>query len=223
VIKTFSERLNLRNTILTLEVPEINSEKTFEWVQKHRPDLIIVSGTNLMNKNLINEIKAYSGKIINLHTGLSPYINGGPNSTNWCLALNRFEWIGNTVMSLDAGIDSGPILATERVNLSGTENLYELQMKVLESAQSLYLKVIRKILDGKNIEGVQQKNIARGQTFYTRAWTPFQMIRGLRNFKRYYTTSYFESETFKKCCSQVTTISIESESMGEKDNGLPSM
>ena len=91
------------------EFSDINHHKVVEYISKSKPDLVIVSGTNLLRKPLIEEISKY-GKIMNLHTGLSPYIKGSPNCTNWCLALRKFGFIGNTIMWLDSGIDSGNII-----------------------------------------------------------------------------------------------------------------
>jgi len=37
----------------------------------------------------------------------------------WCLAKNWLHLIGNTVMWIDPGIDSGDLLSTERTPLDG--------------------------------------------------------------------------------------------------------
>ena len=66
-------------------------------LEKLKPELVIVSGTNLLAEHLIKTIRAYA-KIINLHTGISPYVKGGPNCTNWCIYHANFSFIGNTVM-----------------------------------------------------------------------------------------------------------------------------
>lgn len=147
----------------------INSSHVIEIIERLKPDLIMVSGTSLIRKPLI-ELKFPKG-IINLHTGISPYVKGGPNCTNWCLANDQFHLIGNTIMWLDAGIDSGNLIATETTNFTGNENLYEIHLKVMEHAHFLYLKIAEQIKkDSTKCPSVKQKDISTGNLYLTKMW-----------------------------------------------------
>ncbi len=64
-----------------IEVPEVNDPATLNLVRAVEPDLIAVSGTNLVKSALIREAESRGG-MVNLHTGISPYVKGGPNCTN---------------------------------------------------------------------------------------------------------------------------------------------
>ena len=55
-----------------LDVFDINSQVVIDEINKLKPELVIVSGTSLLHINIIKEIQKY-GKILNLHTGISPY------------------------------------------------------------------------------------------------------------------------------------------------------
>lgn len=164
-----------------IEVADINATEVLALVERERPDLVVVSGTNLLKQPLIERIHA-SGRVVNLHTGISPYIKGGPNCTNWCLALGRFDLIGNTVMWLDAGIDSGAIIATERTPLEGTETMLGLHIAVMEHAHALYLRCIRMFAEGRTLPAVRQGDIAEGRLFLTRHWSSGPIVRAVRNF-----------------------------------------
>ena len=91
-----------------MQCEDVNAQDIISLIEAERPDLVVVSGTGLLRKRLIDAICRH-GKVMNLHTGISPYVIGSPNCTNWCLALREFDMIGNTVMWLDAGIDSGNV------------------------------------------------------------------------------------------------------------------
>ncbi len=157
----------------------INSARIIEIIEKTKPDLVMVSGTSLIRKPLI-ELKFPKG-IINLHTGISPYVKGGPNCTNWCLANDEFHLIGNTIMWLDAGIDSGNLIATETVDFTGNESLYEIHLKVMEQAHQLYLKVINQIeKDISKCPSVKQSDIDKGNLYLSKMWN-FSKKKALMN------------------------------------------
>ncbi len=163
-----------------LDVENINSEDALEFSKSINPDLIIVSGTRLIKEKML-ALKPTIG-ILNLHTGLSPYIKGGPNCTNWCIATKQFHLIGNTIMWIDTGIDTGNILTTEFTDLNGNETLNELHLKVMEHAHALYIKAIRSVITG-NKKSVSQSEIATGTTYFNKDWTLKQRINLIRNYK----------------------------------------
>ena len=164
-----------------LEVENINSDKAFEFSIRKKPDLVIVSGTRLVRKQMLS-VPATIG-ILNLHTGLSPYVKGGPNCTNWCLATGDFHLIGNTIMWIDAGIDSGNILTTEFTPLDGSEDLKGIHQKVMEHAHDLYLRAIGFLSEGKT-QSIPQSSISPGKTYYNKEWTLAQKMKALKNVKR---------------------------------------
>jgi methionyl-tRNA formyltransferase len=164
-----------------LNVENINSDEAYEFSKKLDPDLIIVSGTRLIKEKMLS-IKPKIG-ILNLHTGLSPYIKGGPNCTNWCIATKQFHLIGNTIMWIDLGIDTGNILTTEFTELWGNESLPQIHLKVMEHAHSLYIKSINCIELDKS-KSIRQSEIAKGKTYYTKDWTLKRKIDLIVNFKK---------------------------------------
>jgi methionyl-tRNA formyltransferase len=165
--------------VTILDVENINSDKAFDFTVKQMPDLILVSGTRLLKEKMLN-INPEIG-ILNLHTGLSPYVKGGPNCTNWCIADKKFHLIGNTIMWIDKGIDTGNILTTEITNLNGDEKITELHLKVMEHAHSLYINSVKYLKIG-NYNSIKQNDIAIGNTYYTKQWTLKQKIRLINNY-----------------------------------------
>jgi methionyl-tRNA formyltransferase len=100
--------------------------------------------------------------ILNLHTGLSPYVKGGPNSTNWCIANNELYLIGNTIMWIDEGIDPGNIVTTEITEFTGDERLTDVHIKVMDHGHNLYLKAIDNLAQGRP-SSVDQKTIVKAK------------------------------------------------------------
>jgi methionyl-tRNA formyltransferase len=187
-----------------LNVENINAEAAYDFTKGLTPDLIVVSGTSLIKKKMLS-IQPIIG-IVNLHTGLSPYIKGGPNCTNWCIATNQFHLIGNTVMWIDAGIDTGNIIATEGTVFTGKESFAEVHVKVMEHAHDLYIRCVQKLISGARIS-IPQHTIAQGKTYYTKQWNLKQKIKLIKNF------SHFEEEVnsarYNQLRDEIKTITLE--------------
>ena len=169
-------------------VQNINDPETIEAIGRLDPDLVVVSGTNIVGKAVIEA----GPRMVNLHTGISPYVRGGPNCTNWCLEKKWFHLIGNTVMWIDAGIDTGNIIATERTPLSGDESLFDLHWAVMEHAHDLYRRAITAIGSGATVPSVPQSSIAVGSHFANSDWGARQMLAAVQNFDRDYRTYFRE-------------------------------
>tara|TARA_B110000305_G_scaffold142058_1_gene158189 strand:- start:1060 stop:1878 length:819 start_codon:yes stop_codon:yes gene_type:complete len=158
-----------------ITVSNVNSKETFEFTNKIQPDLVLVSGTSLVKEPLLS-ITCKIG-ILNLHTGLSPYVKGGPNCTNWCIANRDFHLIGNTIMWIDNGIDTGNIFTTKLVKFSGKEkNLFSVHLSVMEDAHELYISAVNSINKGY-IQSIKQSEITQGTTYYSKQWGLKQLFQ----------------------------------------------
>lgn len=184
--KKYDEQFPYYPDVSRLEVENINSDEVYDFTMQSQPDLILVSGTRLIKEKML--LVSPTIGILNLHTGLSPYMKGGPNCTNWCIANKDFHLIGNTIMWIDKGIDTGNLLTTEFTTIEGDENLSEIHIKVMEHAHDLYIRTLKYLSDGKK-QSISQNDISNGQTFYNKQWTLIQKIKTVRNhslLKSYY-------------------------------------
>lgn len=182
-------------------VQGINDSQADIFTKGLKPDLIVVSGTALVKEPLLS-ISATIG-IINLHTGLSPYVKGGPNCTNWCIANNEWHLVGNTIMWLNAGIDSGNIISTETVEIRNTQSLDEAHRLVMDNAHELYLKVI-KYFNKTNFpyQSVSQSKLGKGKLYLTKMWTSSKRAQLLYNWKK--------RKSYQGTFPEVKTISLDS-------------
>jgi methionyl-tRNA formyltransferase len=177
-----------------LHVPSINSKQTLEFTKGLNPDLVVVSGTSLIKEPLVS--LPFSKGIINLHTGLSPYVKGGPNCTNWCIANNEWSLIGNTIMWLSAGIDSGNIITSEKTDITQSKTLSDIHINVMEHAHDLYLRAIRYLVSqDPPYQSVPQKSLGKGSLFLSKMWTADKKKQLLKNLKNTRNLSLDESIT----------------------------
>lgn len=180
MLQYYKDNFPASDKISTATFSNINSIESINFIQQLKPDLIMVSGTSLIRNGILS-LETPKG-IINLHTGLSPYIKGGPNCTNWCISNNTVHLIGNTIMWIDKGIDSGNIITSETINFTGNESINEIHVKVMEHAHELYLKALHCIKDNHlNCPNVKQKDIAKGQLFLNKEWNFKTKLRFMYN------------------------------------------
>jgi len=153
-----------------LRVESINNEQVAAFTREINPDLIIVSGTGLVKEPLLS-LPASIG-IINLHTGLSPYVKGGPNCTNWCIANNEWHLVGNTIMWLNAGIDTGNIITTETIDIRNAVDLQQAHKMVMEHAHDLYLRAVEYLFTNtRPYNSLPQQSVGKGKLYLTKMWT----------------------------------------------------
>lgn len=204
MLTNYEEKYPKYPDIDILNVENINSQAAYDFTAKHKPDLILVSGTRLVKENMF-DINPSVG-ILNLHTGLSPYVKGGPNCTNWCIANKDFHLIGNTIMWIDKGIDTGNILTTEFTSFNGNENLLALHIKVMEHAHNLYINAV-KFLDTGKKQSVKQSDITSGTTYYTKQWTLKQKINLVKNYSQL--KKQFDSGLISTKQKDIKTVDIK--------------
>lgn len=166
-----------------LRVNSINDPQVISFLQDTKPDLIVVSGTSIIKEPLVSFPLRVG--MLNLHTGLSPYVKGGPNCTNWCIANNEWEYIGNTIMWLSRGIDSGNIIASETVDVFDEMDLAQIQIAVMKHAHDLYIRAIEYVvISSEPWQSVPQSEFGPGRLFQTYMWNDEQKRWLLKNLKK---------------------------------------
>jgi methionyl-tRNA formyltransferase len=154
----------------TLEVNDINTEEVKNFVLSKSPQLIVVSGTPLLKKRLV---RAFEGKIINLHPGFAPQYRGRYGSF-WPIYNHEPELVGATVHYLDEGVDTGAILIQHQVDYDPTDTLKTITYKQHKVGGDLLIKCLTQF--DKMASGAYHKNncpsknyLSPGLTHYLKA------------------------------------------------------
>ncbi len=116
----------------------INSEKNLSILKSYNPDLLIsILGNQIFKKPLIG--LAPKG-CINLHTALLPKYRG-LMPTFWVLKNNE-RYTGVSVFFVDEGIDSGPIIIQEKVEIGN-----KTQQQLIKETKQIGMNLILKSID----------------------------------------------------------------------------
>jgi hypothetical protein len=138
-----------------------NDPAEIQAMRDARPDVVLVFGTGLLKQPLID---SFPGRILNIHLGLSPYYRGA--GTNfWPLVNGEPEYCGATIHYLDAGVDTGPIIAHVRPEIAPGDGPHEIGNKTIVAAADA-LADAALALGAGGVRGVEQTGAGR---VYTRA------------------------------------------------------
>jgi len=151
-------------TIPVKIVGNINEEESIEFIKKLKSELIVVFGTSLVRKEIMQVPKK---TIINVHTGLSPYYRGG-QSAFWCLYNNEPEYIGVTIHYIDEGIDSGDIILQGRPEIEEGDSLASIECKLALLSIDLLKETIGRIQE-KTANRIKQWE--KGRLYLSRDFT----------------------------------------------------
>lgn len=121
-ISEILEQNNLkRNSIpeaKIIHLSSVNSDDCLKELQQLQPDLVIVHGTRIISKKILNGVQA---SFINIHAGITPRYRGS-HGAYWALANNDAENCGVTVHMVDPGIDTGNVLFQKIIPVTRKDN-----------------------------------------------------------------------------------------------------
>lgn len=170
----------LPEDIPIIKVRDINETKVQNFISDLKPDLLAVSGTQLLRDPILPlQPSVIKEGIINMHTGLSPYVRGG-SATFWALYSGKPQYIGATIHYIDKNIDAGDIILSARPeNLEADDTDFTIDVKVRYLGINLYVEALKQIEKGinKRIKQWPEGQLFAAKTGYKKA---LRMIYELR-------------------------------------------
>lgn len=127
----------------TYETKEAYEQQIIHILQELEITWIFLAGyMRIIGKTLLNE---YEGQIINIHPSLLPAF---PGKDAIGQALNAgVTKTGVTIHYIDEGIDTGPVIAQEELEIQADDTKESLQSKIQAIEHELYPSVIKTLLN----------------------------------------------------------------------------
>ncbi len=126
-------------------------------LEERRVDLVCLAGyMKILTPGLL---KAYPGRILNIHPSLLPAFPGLDAQRK---ALEHgVRYSGATVHLVDAGVDTGPIVLQAVVPVEPEDTPVTLADRILEQEHRIYPEAVRLLLEGRlNVEGRRVRILA---------------------------------------------------------------
>lgn len=134
-------------------------EETYEQLKLLRPDIIIVVAYGMIIPKKILDLPKLGA--INVHPSLLPKYRG--TSPIQASLLHGDTQTGTTIMVMDEGIDTGPILEQKTVTIDEQDTFSDLEKKIARASNKILLPTIERFAR-KELKPRIQKNDEASQT-----------------------------------------------------------
>ncbi len=122
----------------------VRAEKFIRQLKRYKPDFLVVVAFGHILPNDILEIPKYGA--INVHASLLPKYRG-PAPIQWAI-INGEADTGVTTMLMDAGLDTGDILLTEKTAITPDDTSATLHDRLSEMGSKLLITTLIKTANG---------------------------------------------------------------------------
>lgn len=126
-------------------VASINSQECLDYLKKAAPRVLVISGTRILSKDLLEQVRC---PVLNIHAGITPLYRG-VHGGYWALAENNKAACGVTVHLVDPGIDTGGILAQTAISPGPDDNYATYPLLQLAAGLAPLKKALQDALDGR--------------------------------------------------------------------------
>jgi folate-dependent phosphoribosylglycinamide formyltransferase PurN len=159
------------------KIGSANARNSIKLIQDMAPDLIIINGTRILSKEFV---QTFQGKIINIHAGITPAYRG-VHGGYWALVNSDVENCGTTVHLVDAGIDTGNILAQATIQTDREDNFATYPYLQFVKGINLLQEVIKKYFEGTL--QILEPNSAKSAIWYHPTFIEYFYYRKTKNVK----------------------------------------
>lgn len=161
----------------TINVRDIDDDQVVPFLAREKVTLCVVSGTGIIQGPLL---EAYAGRLINIHTGWTPYYRGAHGGF-WALYNDDLNHCGVTIHVIDRGIDTGGILLQKHVALSPDDPVVIMAWRQQRAAADSIVELIQKYIEGQ-IQPQHCKH--RGKLYYSPGLSDyFHLLRKAKSAK----------------------------------------
>jgi len=158
---TSVSKISADNSIDIFSPKNINDSSFIQKIRILAPSLIVVSNYSQILKKEILSVPKFG--VLNCHGAYLPSYRGS-SPINWAI-INGEKFSGCSVIRMDEGIDTGPILYQEKYRIDSDDTVLTVHEKTFEIFPRILLKSIEKIEKGDYEGEAQDESIA---TYYHR-------------------------------------------------------
>jgi methionyl-tRNA formyltransferase len=151
-VKILAESLGLA----TMQPPKLRAPEAMEQLRSWQPNLIVVAAFGQILRQPVLDLPICG--CVNVHASLLPRWRGA--APIQAMLLNGDETGGVTIMRMDAGVDTGPILAQRSIPILPDDNAGSLSQKLAVLGTDLLLDTLPGYINGEILPEPQAEEFA---------------------------------------------------------------
>ncbi len=151
-IKVLADQLG----IPTIQPRRMKDEGVFDQLINWQPDVIVVAAFGQILRQNVLDLAPFG--CINVHASYLPRWRGA--APIQAAIVNGDEYTGVSIMKLDPGIDTGPVLTKEKVEIRPDDTAVSLEQRLASIGAELLLKTLPGYLDGSILPQAQDESQA---------------------------------------------------------------
>jgi methionyl-tRNA formyltransferase len=126
-------------------VPSVNDPAATEALLELSPRAVVVAGTRIIARHVLDAVPA---TFLNMHAGITPRYRG-VHGGYWALACDDRAHCGVTVHVVDAGVDTGDVVAQARIEPGPRDSFATYPLLQLVAGLPLLTDAVQAALDGR--------------------------------------------------------------------------
>jgi methionyl-tRNA formyltransferase len=142
--------------IQVIQPERLRSGEAFDQLRKWKPEVIVVTAFGQILRQNVLALAPYG--CVNVHASYLPRWRGA--APIQAALLHGDTYTGVSIMKLDRGVDTGPVLAKEKVMISPEDNAESLSGKLAEIGADLLVKTLPSYLNGDLVPVPQDDEFA---------------------------------------------------------------
>jgi phosphoribosylglycinamide formyltransferase 1 len=124
---------------------EVFDQEVVDYLKDYNLDYIVLAGYMRILSPVF--ISAYRNKIINIHPADTDEFKG-VGAYEWAFE-NKMDFTKITVHFVDEGVDTGPVIGKQVVDLRGCKTLEEVEKIGLATEHAFYSEALRRVFSGE--------------------------------------------------------------------------
>lgn len=197
----FGTHITFKYNTLHIEYGALNSPIVLKALRDFNPDVAVAFGCSIIREPLLSSVPR--GRFLNLHLGLSPYYRG--SGTNfWPFVFNELEYVGATILHIDAGIDTGDIVAHAQPIFKKDDDVHSLGCRTIQSAVDCLKNLFNEIAQGRELERVPQWKEAGARYCKKKDFTEASLRQYYDNLEQGIIDKYLKDKPFVRLVTRYT-------------------
>lgn len=138
-------------------IEEMNSKKSARFINRIKPDVVLVFGSGLIKEPLLSVLPKFT---LNLHLGLSPRYRGAA-TLFWPFYNLEPNWAGSTLHYIVAEPDAGDVVHQTVPELSEEDGIHDVACKTVYQSGRDLIKILDTFHQKKSFRSYKQRSTGK--------------------------------------------------------------